>query len=352
MNEQPLISVIIPVYNAEGYLEQCLDSVIHQTYDNLEIICVNDGSVDGSLGILGAYARKDARVRVLDGENAGVSHARNEGLSRARGEYIMFVDSDDWIDPETCRTAIHGIRAYDADVVMWSYISETESRSARKVIFPETTVFEKEEVRTKLHRRFVGALGEELSHPELADSLCPVWGKLYKRRLAAQSRAGFVDLSEIGTYEDGLFNLEIFGKVNRAVYLAEYLYHYRRGRVGSVTSGYNPQLWGQWQRLYRIMEAYIQANQLGEEYGAALDNRIALGILGLGLNVMASDGSFPEKVREIRGIIREQRYHEACKRLPLRCVPLHWKVFYGCAKWRLSLGTAVLLAVIHRIISR
>ena len=222
MNEQPLVSVIIPVYNVERYLAQCLDSVSHQTYQNLEIICVNDGSRDGSPDILRRYADEDARIQVIDKANGGVSRARNDALDCARGEYIMFVDSDDWVEPDACENAVNAMREYDADIVMWSYVSETENRSSRKVIFPETTVFEKEEVRAKLHRRFVGAMGEDLSHPELVDSLCPVWGKLYRRSLIQKSGARFVDLAEIGSYEDGFFNLEVFGKADRVVYLAAY----------------------------------------------------------------------------------------------------------------------------------
>lgn len=352
MNEKPLISVIIPVYNAERYLAQCLDSVINQTYANLEIICVNDGSQDGSLKILQEYAHKDTRVQVLDKKNDGVSRARNDGLACAQGNYIMFVDSDDWIEPRTCQIAIDGMCAYDVDVVMWSYVSETESRSSQKVIFPGTTVFEKDEVRTKLHRRFVGAIGEELSHPELADSLCPVWGKMYKRSLIEKSGTRFVDLSEIGTYEDGFFNLEVFGEANRAVYLAEYLYHYRRDTSASVTSGYNPRLFSQWQRLYDRMDSYIQAKQLGETYHMALENRIALGILGLGLNITASPQPITGKVKEIHGIISQERYRKAYQNLPLRYFPIYWKVFYGCAKVRLSLGVYGLIAVIQWLISR
>ena len=107
MKEQPLVSVIIPVYNVERYLAQCLDSVSHQTYQNLEIICVNDGSRDGSLDILRRYADEDARIQVIDKANGGVSRARNDALDCARGEYIMFVDSDDWVEPDACENAVN-----------------------------------------------------------------------------------------------------------------------------------------------------------------------------------------------------------------------------------------------------
>lgn len=348
---QPLISVIIPVYNTERYLKQCLDSVVNQTYPNLEIICINDGSKDGSLEVLQQYADRDGRVRILDRENAGVSAARNDGLVHAKGDYILFVDADDWIEPYTCENAVRGMLTYDADVVMWSYVSETESRSFRKMIFPETTVFEKEEVRSKLHRRFVGIVGEELRHPELADSLCPVWGKLYKQSLIERNRVRFVDLAEIGTYEDGFFNLEVFGQADRVVYLKEHMYHYRRDAAASVTSRYNPKLFSQWQRLYDRMEAYIAANHLGEAYGEALENRIALGILGLGLNIAVSTQPAAGKIRDIRAIISSDRYRKAYKNLPLKYFPAHWKLFYGCAKLRLSLGVYGLIKVIQLIIS-
>lgn len=110
MKEQPLVSVIIPVYNVERYLAQCLDSVSHQTYQNLEIICVNDGSRDGSPDILRRYADEDARIQVIGKANGGVSRARNDALDCARGEYIMFVDSDDWGEPDACENAVNAMR--------------------------------------------------------------------------------------------------------------------------------------------------------------------------------------------------------------------------------------------------
>ena len=92
-----MISIIVPVYNVEAYLPQCLDSLINQTYQDLEIICVNDGSTDGSLEILQKYQSKDKRIKVVSQKNQGLSGARNTGISQATGEWIMFVDSDDYL---------------------------------------------------------------------------------------------------------------------------------------------------------------------------------------------------------------------------------------------------------------
>lgn len=333
MNNQPLISVIIPVYNVEQYLSQCLGSVTNQTYPNLEIICVNDASTDGGLEILNQFAENDQRVRVIGKQNEGVSRARNVGLQSANGEYVMFVDADDWIETDTCEKAFATMHDNEADVVMWSYVSEYGVSNSPKTIFPDNCVFERQEILNRLHRRFIGIVGEELEHPELADAICPVWGKLYKRSLIVQSGAAFIDLAEIGTYEDGMFNLETFFYANKVVYLNQCLYHYRRNNTTSVTSAYREELFGLWQNLYQRMGQYIQKNNLSAIYKEALQNRIALGVLGLTLNVSNAQKSFFEKRRELRDILKSEKYHTALTSLDISRMPKKWKLFYGCAQY-------------------
>ena len=101
-----LISVIIPVYNSERYLNKCIDSILHQTYRNLEVICIDDGSTDHSVEIVKEYVFKDKRVKLYRNEAKGVSAARNYGLDKCKGQYVMFVDSDDWIELDICREAL------------------------------------------------------------------------------------------------------------------------------------------------------------------------------------------------------------------------------------------------------
>ena len=127
MHEE-LISVIIPVYNTAEYLPRCLESVLNNTYRNLEVICINDGSKDNSIEVLNAYAQKDPRIRVIDQENAGVSAARNRGLDDATGEYIAFVDSDDWIHRQYFET-LHGFATKTNSVIVEcdaQYVSEEQ----------------------------------------------------------------------------------------------------------------------------------------------------------------------------------------------------------------------------------
>lgn len=114
-----LVSIIIPVYNVEQYLSKCLDSLIEQTYTNIEIICINDGSPDNSQTILEQYAQKDERIKLISQKNAGVSAARNNGLQLAKGEYILFVDPDDWCETDLIETAIEGFEDDEIDLVYW-----------------------------------------------------------------------------------------------------------------------------------------------------------------------------------------------------------------------------------------
>lgn len=350
MDKEPLISIIIPVYNVEKYLAQCLDSLIGQTYKNIEIICVNDSSEDSSLKILLEFAEKDERIKIIDKANEGVSKARNAGMKEATGKYIMFADSDDWIDACTCRVMADAAERYNADVVMCSYVSETDRRSEAKNIFLDERVFEKDEVKEKLHRRYIGLLGSELACPEKADSLSTVCGKLYLRDIIFEHKTEFIDLDEIGTYEDGMFNLEVFNYVEKAVYLPQHFYHYRRNNVSSQTSKFRPNLSLQWQNLFDKMSEYIKENNFPKEYTDALDNRIALSVLGLGINITSAPYTHFKKTALLKEIICSERYRQALKKLEFKYFPIHWKVFYGCAKFRCAFGLYLLLCAIKRII--
>ena len=351
MKEKPLVSIIVPVYNVEDYLEKCLDNLICQTYENIEIILIDDGSTDKSSQICDEYAAKDS-IAVIHKTNEGVSAARNDGLKAANGQLIMFVDSDDWIETDTCEIAVSAMEESGADVVMWSYISENNGNQSPKTIFGSDTVFEGTDVTEKLHRRLFGLMGEELAHPEYADSLCPVWGKLYKKELIMNNNISFVGLSEIGSYEDGLFNIEVFSQIKKAVYLNKCLYHYRKDNNVSLTKTYKQNLYAQWQNLFDLMQKYIDKNNLPSDYQSALNNRIALSILGLGLNIMSCNCSAVKKIKMIKEIIKSERYKKAYKDLCFNYFPVHWKLFYGCAKYKFATGVYGLLFVIQKILSR
>lgn len=117
----PLISIIVPIYNVEKYLVRCINSLVNQTYENLEILLVNDGATDSSPQIVDEFAEKDKRIKALHKENGGLSDARNYGIDRAKGEYLFFIDSDDWLDVDTIQVLQQIASEYQADIVECSY---------------------------------------------------------------------------------------------------------------------------------------------------------------------------------------------------------------------------------------
>lgn len=352
MKNKPLISIIMPVHNAEVFLAKSIESILHQTFWEIELICVNDGSTDESLKILKKYASADNRMVIIDKQNAGVSQARNDGLKEASADYIMFVDADDWIDIETCAIAYKEIQVHDADVVMWSYVSETAEYSSEKILFSGDMFWVGDEVKAKIYRRLIGPVETELAHPELASSLCPVWGKLYKKSIIISSKAKFVDLEKIGTYEDGLFNLDIFKTAQKVVYINKPYYHYRKINRNSVTASYNENLITQWKNLYILIGEHLKETNYSDEYKVALRNRKAVEVLGAGLNAVSSMKGNGSIKREIKNILNDEQTHKALMKLNFKYFPVHWKLFYSCAKYKLILPFWTLLVVIQKVIRR
>lgn len=346
------ISIIVPVFNAAKYLNQCLDSILRQTYTDLQIICVDDGSTDDSAQILLEYAANDDRIIVVRKDNEGVSVARNTALEYATGKYIMFVDGDDWIDPDTCVVAIKAIQRNNADVVMWSYTRETLSESRKKNIFNTDIYFDYSEVKDKLYRRMVGLYGDETSSPENADALCTVWGKLYQRDIIENNHIRFYDIRKIGTYEDGLFNLDVFANARSAVFLNRHLYHYRRENETSLTTKYNEDMPQQWNILFDILKEHIESKCLNSTFHSALSNRIVFSLIALGINEIEKHDNPLKTIARLKKIISNARYQNAIKFFDFRYLPLHWKVFFGFAKFNFAVGVYMLLLIIQKIRGR
>ena len=343
------ISVIIPVYNMEAFLEECLDSVLAQSYPHLQIVCVNDGSRDRSQEILEDYARRDPRVIPIVKENGGLSSARNRGLEAATGEYVMFLDSDDWLDTDICRLAVREIEDSRADLVMWSYVREFQNRSIpTDVLGKERRYFDAEGTR-QLHRRLFGLTGEELADPAKGDIIVTAWGKLYRRELIRG--IVFIDTKKVGT-EDSLYNIDVFHRCRSVVYIPVYGNHYRKYNANSLTTVYNSRLFAGWQNMYAHMEEQIRRNGLGDEYRVALTNRRAVNLIMLGINIMCAPISPFEKRRELRNIILRPVYRDAFRKLDISPMPIHWKAYFLCARYGCAWGLYVLLLAIQKIRGR
>ena len=217
----PLISIIIPIYKVEEYLPRCLDSILNQSYRNLEIICVNDGSPDNCLSILERYAATDSRVKVLDQRNQGVSAARNNGLKLASGEVIAYIDSDDWVHPDYFQTMISCMVETNADAVFCEGVKVYDDE------MPEM-----DDVKSAKARKI---------NAEEAFSLWTVrhcvWARLYKRIVLE----GHEFASEIRIGDDTMFNLDVLCHIQDPVlyYYSEQLYYWFI-RTDSITHTVKP----------------------------------------------------------------------------------------------------------------
>lgn len=340
------ISIIIPVYNNAPYLKQCLDSVCGQTYPHLEIVAVNDGSEDDSLKILESYANSDDRIKVINQKNQGVSASRNCGLEVASGQYIMFLDGDDWIESVTCEKAISISEETNADIVLWPYCREYSAQRKPVYILGEYKQQWNKNNIHELYKRLIGIDGEQLREPEKIDSVSVVWGKLYKKNLL--DNVHFIDLDKIGTSEDTLYNIFVFSKAESAVYIPDLYSHYRKTNATSITSGYKKDLVSKWGNLYSLIKAHLDENKASEEFYKALNNRIALGLIGLGLNIVQGTNlSYIESIKELRMILSMDQYKKALKDLPMEYFPVHWKLFFDCARKEAVIPMYVLLKIMN-----
>lgn len=225
-NEDALISVIIPVYNVEKWLRHCVESVLNQTYKNLEIILVDDGSTDHCGQICDQFAKQDCRVVVIHRPNGGLSEARNTGLDIAHGIYISFVDSDDWIEQDMLETLLCTIKEKNAEISVCNYIREYETLPA-KTIHPDTYQIRKDMIMS----------GRDFIRMEICEkpSFCVVvWNKLYKREIFETLRfpAGKI-------HEDAFVFHEIIYPCLRIACLSYVGYHYLIRNNSIMGSGGN-----------------------------------------------------------------------------------------------------------------
>jgi glycosyltransferase involved in cell wall biosynthesis len=346
----PKVSIIVPIFNVESYLNRCLDSLLVQSLIDIEIIAINDGSTDGSGAILRDYAGKDTRIVLIEKANGGVSAARNDGILASTGDYIGFVDPDDWVDPDMYEGMYKAAIQESADTVMCGYVREFGTHSKVKYFeLPEKICYRNEEVQEKLMRRLVGPLNEEVAKPELLDAWGTVWSKLYRSDLLKTNRIQFIDLSVIGTNEDSLFNIHASYYSKSFVFLNKSYYHYWRANVTSLTSGYKSDLQNKWFTLYGLIEAFLKEKALNQDFHSALNNRICLNVLGLGLNMISksNNASAWQKMREIHLLLRDSRIKRSFQQLEMKHFAVIWRTFYFCAKFRITPAVYCLVVVIE-----
>ena len=216
-----MVSIVVPIYNAEQYLRRCVDSILNQEYTDYELLLVNDGSTDASGDICEEYGDQDPRVIVIQKENTGVSDSRNRALDRARGKYLQFLDSDDWITPDATRLFVRAAEEYGCDMVISDFYRVVGERLSTKGDIEEEGVLTREEFAAHM-----------MENP--ADFYYGVlWNKLYRRDIVEEHNLRMD--TDINWCEDFMFNLEYirYAKVFYALHAPIYYYVKRKGSLAS-----------------------------------------------------------------------------------------------------------------------
>ena len=233
------VSVIVPVYNVEKYLAECINSIINQTLKEIEIICVNDGSTDSSLDILREYEKKDNRIKVINKSNGGISSARNAGIEAANGKYIAFVDSDDWVDLDAYEILYRFAKEQHADILCAGWRNVPAKKCGRKDCCPKFKVYN-DWFKAKKKRESIISCN-----------------KLYKRSLIIKNNLRFN--TAISYAEDECFNLCVYPLAKTIVSVPVMFYNYRVRETGATFSPIWRKLTNYknvWKYVFKVWKSY------------------------------------------------------------------------------------------------
>lgn len=324
----PKVSIIVPIYNVEKYLDRCMGSLINQTLRDIEIIMVDDGSPDRCPQMCDEYARRDSRIKVIHKKNGGLGYARNSGLEIATGEYIAFVDSDDYVDVRMYEYMYHELEKYSVDAVICAFNSIYKNKVFPRVI-PGFT----------MNNRIIDALGDYI--PNYIGTLpgCTVeqlygysvWNVLYKHSIIKEHNIKF-DSERVYVSEDILFNISYMSKVERILIYPKYMYNYCHNE-NSLTTKYKADRFDGIIRLWK--EVCVRTFPLQEK----LQQPISLNTDRLLLNktlYTICDAikalKIGEAENEVNKIIGNKELIKVLKDYPIQKMPLQLKMFYWLVK--------------------
>ena len=310
-----MISVIVPVFNSGSYLSNCLDSILNQTYSDLQVICVDDGSSDNSGDILDHYQKKDPRIQVIHQPNSGVSTARNNGIEHAKGDYITFVDSDDEIEPDMYECLIGLIEEYQADIAHCGY----------KKIFPDSTF------------KDVGGTGILLEQTSDEASLCLLQGqyfagglcnKLFRAELFSHIRLD----AALKINEDVLANAQLFHEAEKVVFCDVPKYHYfeRPGSSCSTTATLRKSrdCVVAAEKMYRLYEKSPVAQAAARKLHSALCNLYRTLLLSGQSDTVAERRQISRQIKEAAALSGRLSARSTVNRIFLLNMPSLYKSVY------------------------
>lgn len=348
----PNLSIIIPVYNAEKYLEKCLNSILNQNYTNFEVVLVNDGSKDNSKNICEQYSKKDPRVIFFDKENEGVSLTRNFGITKAKGKYITFVDADDWLEKEAYEKAFNILEEnYDIDLLVYNFNYYKKNKIENKYA-PETFILENEEIKkiqaTLLNPNHFSSTGFSTKFKGLAYP----WNKIYKKSIILENNLQFRITNKRAVYEDLLFIYEYLQYAKKVYFLKEILYNYRVFEE-SASNKYNEEIVDindeLFENLINLDCNIMKQEFLKQSFYVRVINNFYLSLNLYFYNKKNLDETH-SKIKSIKNLLNKKVYNEAFKNIKINLLSSNLKIVTILVKFKMFYLLYIYCRVIEFII--
>lgn len=336
-----LISVIIPIYNVEQYLRRCIDSVLNQTYSQLEVILVDDGSPDKCPQICDEYKATDSRVKVIHKENAGQGLARNSALEIATGELVTFVDADDYIDSTHIENLYTALVENNAQAVIGTHTAVDQNGQTRKIpLLFSAGVYEGQQIADEIVLPLIGADVDYPSDVMVDSSTCM---NLYSMDIIRQNSLRFIS-ERYAVAEDQYFNIDYFYYAKRIVAVNEYGYYYFEN-TASTSRKYNEKRFERTINYYHTINEQVQRYGLEDKVAYRADRSFLMKVRVAIRLIVLSDLKFGDKMREIRFILSNEVVTTCLKNYPIDAYIPSMRLLMKMMRSKNVLGIYILMFV-------
>lgn len=329
------VSVVVPVYNVEEYLERCIESIRNQTLEDIEIILVDDGSPDNCPKICDEFAEKDSRIKVVHKKNAGVAAARNSGLEIATGEYIAFVDSDDYIDKNMYQRMMEKVQEYDCDLVMCDCVKEYGDHQEIYTHNIRGNFYNLSQLREEYYPQLL--ISYDMEYPAtISNVVC-----LFKHNTFRRGKVCYME--GIRFSEDWLLGAQMMLYTNSFCYMkGEAYYHYRMNEQ-SATHTFVPDKWNDYCRMYEQMsKIFLKVEDYDFEEQL---NRVLLFLVynAVGDYMRAENMDSKQRKRDISEILASTLVRKMFKKISIWKLKIHWKLKIITLLYKYQIGLGLLL---------
>lgn len=313
-----LITVIVPVYNVEKYLVQCVNSIVNQTYKKIEIILVDDGSKDKSGQLCDDLSAKYSQIKTIHKKNAGLGMARNSGLEIATGEYIAFVDSDDWIAPQALQNLYTNMIKWNSDYCKGGFEKVNDKGNVLFKYNDNFHVFEGISAKKDLLPRLIG------SAPDKHDSInMSVWGCLFKNKIISENKLRFPSERKLMS-EDIVFDIDYMQHVNKACIISDSDYRYRQNDT-SLSTSYRKDKFTATKRLYEYLLTKMKVLGYGDEAILRVDRNLFINLSGC--IFQEHNKSLGEAHQKINIICNDSEIRNVIKKYPRKKMEFRQRFF-------------------------